>query len=965
MLRKRHLLLVLLLLVYATSAFAAGYPSTPQGYGTTNNVSQNTMPDVVLEYYWDNLAQEAKDYDMPTFTREGWSSTRRGEIGRATSHEDMIAYLQALPTENMQMRFVGEILTYDTNNNTPEDLGPPLRSFKYPILVFTREGIFDPEEVKALGRPVVLLEGSIHGGEYAASEAMLPIAKRLARKDVSNSLNELLDRVSVVVIPRYNPDGTWKNTRTSDSYQPWQYTSVANALERGPSTPYTTLNGLDMNRDQTSFEMPIVRLVHQIWNAYEPHFIADGHQQYASVGGNNPSTSSYAWADIGIATLFTSNPNTPEELDVLAHDGITFKINRNDPSTYARADSLEHLAKRALRADGINWWNYGENGGGASPDRTGTYPVDLYTGTDWIAAGTGNYMLNLGAYQEGNPEEGITDTAARIKGAFGLLAEVGTPGGPNTGNLNYHRRVRSYEIVCEAMIRAFADPERGPILKKAVDDARKAMATGTSVRNGVNAEDLVIAIKNTNPQPVHVEMPDETGIPAIRLVRDPASPDRPMVSKDVVRASIYRSRYVVAQDEAIVPHSTVKRPTAYIVNCDPLTAGRIAYTGVRIERLAEPVTVPVEYYTVKEFGHQTTGTNRFRYFKETPFEQSVPNMQLGIVAVDKGTKQMSFSKDTFVIFMDQYNSVHASLTLEPMGARNYGNYWFSRAKSKNRGFLPVALNEDFPAYRYMGETSAIKTYFAGDIMSMPFVDGTHIEWPLLLTQEQKAAYVNTVLNSKTELLEFSGIIVNKLAGKFNVYLKKTEKPGNWYTWDWTTGKAVELVPSNDGYAAIMGENIGPDDEVILFFVASVLPCGDPALLPESGVTVQSSINSSGNLTVTIDNAGLSNGEQVKFFFIESKDEFYEIAKTVTRTGSGLIEAIFTAAELLALGIEDGTEYAIQYSNIDGDVVGYSTFKTGGFTYKEGKLPGTGGGCSAGFAVFALLMLIPFVQRKKR
>jgi hypothetical protein len=222
------------------------------------------MPDVILEYFWKNLAQAAKDYDMPTFTKPGWSSTARGEIIRATSHEDMIGYLKELPNKNMQMRFVGEILTYDTNNNTPEDRGPPLRSFKYPLLVFTREGVFDPADVKALGRPIVLLEGSIHGGEYAASEAMLPLAKRLARNEVSNSLNELLDRVSVVIIPRYNPDGTWKNQRTSDSNQPWQYTSVANAIERNDSTPYSPLNGLDMNRDQTSFEMPIVRLVHQI-----------------------------------------------------------------------------------------------------------------------------------------------------------------------------------------------------------------------------------------------------------------------------------------------------------------------------------------------------------------------------------------------------------------------------------------------------------------------------------------------------------------------------------------------------------------------------------------------------------------------------------------------------------------------------------------------------------------------------
>jgi Synergist-CTERM protein sorting domain-containing protein len=484
--------------------------------------------------------------------------------------------------------------------------------------------------------------------------------------------------------------------------------------------------------------------------------------------------------------------------------------------------------KRALREDGINWWNYGENGGGISPDRTGTYPVDLYTGTQWISTGTGNYTKDLGAYQEGNPEEGITDTAARIKGAFGLLAEIGTPGGPNTGNLNYHRRVRSYEIVCEAIIRAFADKERGPILKKAVDDARMAMALGTSVRKGVSAEDLVIAIRNTNPQPVNVEMPDEPGIPAIRLVRNPASPDQPIISKDFVPASIYRSRYVLAQEESIVPHSTVKRPTAYIINCDTEVAARIAYTGVRIERLVDSVTVPVEYYTVKEFGHQSSGTNRFQYFKNTPFVQSVPNMQLGIVAVNKGTKQMTFKKDTFVVFMNQYNSVHASLTLEPMGARNYGNYWFSRAKSKNKGFLPVALDQDFPAYRFMDKASALKTYLAGDITMLPFVSDTHIEWPLMLTQEEKARFTSEVLSDDIELLAFSSFIVNRYANDFRAYLKNTVKAGDWYAWDWAAEKAVRIIPAGDGYATLITDNIGSGNEVILFKVseAPITPPGD-------------------------------------------------------------------------------------------------------------------------------------------
>ena len=934
---KRFLLLVLAILICASSAFAAGVPTNP--FGATNS-TPNLGTQVILDYF-KQPAHGFKDYDLPTFTRPDWSSVEGGVIGRATSHEDLIAYLSALPRTNMQMRFVGEIFTYVTDNNTPADMGMPIRSFKFPICVFTKEGVFDPADVKALGRPVVLIEGSIHGGEISATESMLAIAKRLAMGD----LNSLLDKVTVIVIPRYNVDGVYKRQRGTDSIQPWHYgANVSNALNQ-TGTP-SRLSGVDQNRDNTGFESPIVRLIHVIWNAYEPHYIGDGHEMGATTG-------TASWNHFGIGTLFTSNPNTPEELDILAHDGITIKAVPNDPATWETADSLEHLVKRALREKGLEWWYY--LGTGYGGNRTGPNPFEYHNGTAWVAPGAvTNYVLANNGNQEGNPEEGITDSAGRIKGAFGFLGEATTIG----GTMNYHRRIHAHEVVYETIIKAFADPVRGPILKSAVDNARKAMAEGTSVRTDVRPQDLVIALQNGDPISVDQVILGEKGIPVLRLVRNPNNPadPTPVVSTDYLPARVSRSRHVIALPEADRPHSTVLRPTAYIINCDDDTAARITYTGVRIERLAEPVSVPVEYYTVTSFDANVN----FR----GAYNVTVSQLSTGISAVDKGTKTMSFPKDTYVIFMDQYNSVHASLTVEPSGGRNFGNYWFNRAAHSKKGFLPVALGEDYPAYRYMGDAAALKTYFAGDISMLPFVTDTNLEWPLMLTQEQKAGYVNKVLSAKTELVDFSAFTVNHFAGEFRVYLKKTHKPGDWYAWNWATGEGQAISAANDGFAALNADNIGSNNEVVLICVGSILPCGDPALLPENGVTVESS-SSGGFLTVAINNSGLTNGEQVKFYFIESKDNFFEIAKAVTLTGSGKIEAYFSDAELLALGLKDGTEYAIQYSNASGDVVGYGTYKSGGFRFVEYKGPGTGGsGCSAGFAAFALLMLIPFALKKK-
>jgi Synergist-CTERM protein sorting domain-containing protein len=490
------------------------------------------------------------------------------------------------------------------------------------------------------------------------------------------------------------------------------------------------------------------------------------------------------------------------------------------------------------------------------------------------------------------------------------------------------------------------------------------MAEGTSVRTNVRPQDIVVALQNMDPVSAEIEIPGEKGIPVLRLVRNPANPTdpTPVVSKDYLPTRVSRSRRVIALPEADRPHSTVLRPTAYIIKCDDATAARITYTGVRMERLAEPVTVPVEYYTVTSFDANVN----FR----GAYNVTVSQLSTGISAVEKGTKTMDFPKDTYVFFMDQYNSIHASLTVEPSGGRNFGNYWFNRAAHSKKGFLPVALNQDYPAYRYMGDASALKTYFAGDITMLPFITDTYIEWPLMLTKEQKAGYTNKVLGSKSELLEFSSFVVNKFAAEFRVYLKKTKKAGDWYAWNWVKGDAEKIFPANDGYAALIADNISSNNEVIVFCVSTLLPYpGDPADLSESGVTVESKLDK-GNLTVTINNSGLSSGEQVKFFFVRSKNEFFETTKAVTSTGGTLFEAVFTAAELEALGIKEWAGYAIQYSAANGAVTGYSTFKSGGFTYnKYVNIPGVSGGsdndgCNAGYAAFALLMLIPFAVRRR-
>src|SRR4051794_1730286 len=92
-------------------------------------------------------------------------------------------------------------------------LGRSQQGRNIPYLVATAEGLSDPASILALGRPIVWLIGLQHGNEPAGGEAMLGVASALAHAELA----ALTDRVSVVIVPRANPDGAAAFRRTTAS----------------------------------------------------------------------------------------------------------------------------------------------------------------------------------------------------------------------------------------------------------------------------------------------------------------------------------------------------------------------------------------------------------------------------------------------------------------------------------------------------------------------------------------------------------------------------------------------------------------------------------------------------------------------------------------------------------------------------------------------------------------------------
>ncbi|MDJ1157397.1 M14 family metallopeptidase [Chelatococcus sp. SYSU_G07232] len=152
-----------------------------------------------------------------------------------TTQEEMLAYLAGLKTRNPAVVL--------------DILGRSQQGRDIPYLLFTKEGLTDPAAIARLGRPVLWFVGQQHGNEPAGGEAMLALARMLAEGE----LKPLLDRVTVVVVPRANPDGAAAFTRA-------------------------TANKSDLNRDHILLTLPESRALHARLVELPPDVIVDAHE---------------------------------------------------------------------------------------------------------------------------------------------------------------------------------------------------------------------------------------------------------------------------------------------------------------------------------------------------------------------------------------------------------------------------------------------------------------------------------------------------------------------------------------------------------------------------------------------------------------------------------------------------------------------------------------------------------------
>ncbi len=142
-------------------------------------------------------------------------------------------------------------------------IGPSEQGRRIPVVVASKEKLFDPAERFKSPKPVVLVLNSIHAGEVDGTDATLLLLRDIA---LTNRLG-LLDGVTLVTVVVYNVDG---HARVSPYNRPNQ---------NGPEEMGYRANarGLDLNRDFVKADAPETRALLALADAWKPDLFVDDH----------------------------------------------------------------------------------------------------------------------------------------------------------------------------------------------------------------------------------------------------------------------------------------------------------------------------------------------------------------------------------------------------------------------------------------------------------------------------------------------------------------------------------------------------------------------------------------------------------------------------------------------------------------------------------------------------------------
>jgi hypothetical protein len=176
-----------------------------------------------------------------------------------SSHADVLAFLDSLARAGAGIR--------------TGLLASTAEGRAVPWVLAARPVVDGPAAAHRTGRPVVLVQANIHGGEVEGKEAALMLLRDLT----VGPLQPLLDSLVLLVIPIYNADG-------NEDFQP---ATRSRPGQNGPATVGRRANGqgLDLNRDLVKQEAPETRGLLALVDRWDPDLFLDLHTTNGSYHG--------------------------------------------------------------------------------------------------------------------------------------------------------------------------------------------------------------------------------------------------------------------------------------------------------------------------------------------------------------------------------------------------------------------------------------------------------------------------------------------------------------------------------------------------------------------------------------------------------------------------------------------------------------------------------------------------------
>jgi len=187
------------------------------------------------------------------------TTAERTNFTQTSSHADVVAFVDSLERLGAGVR-VGR-------------LGETSQGRPIPYVIASRPLVAGPFEAHRTGKPVVYVQGNIHGGEVEGKEAAQVLLRDLTR----GPLRPLLDSVVLLVVPIYNADG-------NDAFGP---AARQRPGQNGPDVVGLRSNGmgLDLNRDYVKQEAPETRGAAALITAWDPDLFIDLHTTNGSYHG--------------------------------------------------------------------------------------------------------------------------------------------------------------------------------------------------------------------------------------------------------------------------------------------------------------------------------------------------------------------------------------------------------------------------------------------------------------------------------------------------------------------------------------------------------------------------------------------------------------------------------------------------------------------------------------------------------